>query len=210
MELFDSPPVRPDFSLEHRYGEGRIVIGVDEAGRGPLAGPVVAAAVVLDRRRVPAGLDDSKKLSAEVRESLFAELTATAAVSVAAAPPALIDEVNILGATLSAMARAVAGLGIADAVALIDGRQVPAGLGCLGVGVVKGDARSLSIAAASIVAKVVRDRMCAVLDGAIPGYGIGRHKGYATAAHLAALSRAGASEYHRMSFEPVARAATRG
>jgi ribonuclease HII len=187
-----------------------VVIGVDEAGRGPLAGPVVAAAVVLDRRRVPEGLDDSKKLSAGTREILFAELVCSAAVSVAAAPPAMIDEVNILGATLSAMARAVAGLGLADAVALIDGRQVPVGLDCLGVGVVKGDARSLSIAAASIVAKVVRDRMCAVLDGAIPDYGIARHKGYATAAHLAALSRAGVSEHHRMSFEPVARAATRG
>lgn len=209
MQLFDSPPVRPDFALERRYGEGRVVIGVDEAGRGPLAGPVVAAAVVLDRRRVPAGLDDSKKLTQETRERLFAALIESAAVSVAAAPPALIDEHNILGATLSAMARAVTGLGLVDAVALIDGRQVPAGLACLGVGVVKGDARSLSIAAASIVAKVTRDRMCAVLDGAIPDYGIGRHKGYATAAHLAALSRAGASAHHRMSFEPVARVATR-
>ncbi|HUV32168.1 MAG TPA: ribonuclease HII [Devosiaceae bacterium] len=210
MALFDSAADGPDFSLERRYGEGRPVCGVDEAGRGPLAGPVVAAAVLLDPARIPPGLNDSKKLLPATRERLYALILDMASVSVAAAPPALIDALNIRGATLWAMARAVEGLAPVAAIALIDGRDVPPGLCCPGVAVVRGDGRSFSIAAASIVAKVVRDRMCAVLHAAYPAYGIARHKGYPTAVHLAALARSGATEHHRVSFAPVARLVTGG
>lgn len=212
MALFDSPLLTPDYSLERRYGEGRrLVCGVDEAGRGPLLGPVVTAAVVLDPANIPDGLDDSKKLSAQVREALFLLIMETAlAVALVAAPPALIDKLNIRGATLWAMARSVNGLARRAGIALIDGRDVPPGLCCPGVAIVAGDARSLSIAAASIVAKVTRDRMCAIIHCAFPDYGIARHKGYATAEHLAALQRQGVSPHHRFSFEPVARRATVG
>jgi ribonuclease HII len=209
MALFDSPPNIPDFSLERRYGEPGAVCGVDEAGRGPLLGPVVAAAVILDPRAIPDGLNDSKKLDAATREALFPLIVDSAlAVSVTAAPPALIDRLNIRGATLWAMSRSVNSLSRAARLALIDGRDVPSGLACPGRAVIGGDARSLSIAAASIIAKVTRDRMCEVIDNAFPGYGIAKHKGYATVEHLAALAASGACPHHRSSFEPIARLVT--
>lgn len=203
----DSPhPLRPDFSLEaHAIATGtRKVAGVDEAGRGPLAGPVVAAAVLLDPAVIPDGLNDSKKLTAARREALFAQLLTCASLSFAVAPPALIDRLNIRGATLWAMREAVAGLAVQPDLALIDGRDIPPALPCAGQAVIGGDAASVSIAAASIVAKVIRDRMCAVLDAHHPGYGFAAHKGYGTAAHLAALRSLGPTDHHRRSFAPVA------
>lgn len=208
----DSPtlfelPKRPDFALETRArGAGQWpVAGLDEAGRGPLAGPVVAAAVILDPDRIPAGLDDSKRLGAEARERLFAELCNCAlAISVASLSAAAIDRTNILRASLEAMRRALAGLPVAPALALADGRDVPPGLPCPARAVVKGDRISQSIAAASIVAKVTRDRMMTRTDGVHPGYGFGSHMGYPTEAHRAAvLARGSLARIHRMSFRPL-------
>ncbi|WP_020186738.1 ribonuclease HII [Methylopila sp. 73B] len=179
------------------------VAGVDEAGRGPLAGPVVAAAVALDPERIPAGLADSKALTAARREALFAEIMASADVAFVAASTERIERLNIRGATLWAMARAVAGLQSRPALALIDGRDVPPGLGCRGEAVIGGDATVLSIAAASIVAKVVRDRMMMRLGECVPGYGFERHMGYGTPEHLAALSLLGPCAHHRRGFAPV-------
>lgn len=197
----------PDLSIERRVGRGLIrgacVCGVDEAGRGPLAGPVVTAAVVLDPARIPEGLDDSKKLDEATRERLFEQICAGHQVAVACASVARIDRLNIRGATLWAMAQAVRSLAEAPAFALIDGLDVPPGLGCPGEAVVKGDARSLSIAAASIVAKVTRDRLMVRLAAQCPGYGFDQHKGYGTAAHRAAILALGPSPHHRRSFEPV-------
>ncbi|GIL02260.1 MAG: ribonuclease HII [Alphaproteobacteria bacterium] len=202
--LFDTPP-GPDFSVEtrlHRRGLRRVA-GVDEAGRGPLAGPVVAAAVILDPIRIPDGLDDSKKLTRLRRQRCFEAIMASAAVAWASMPAAAIDRINIRQATLAAMARAVAGLAEpADAV-LIDGRDVPRELAGAGRAMVGGDAASLSIAAASIVAKVVRDRLMAQACQDFPGYGFSDHAGYATPAHIAALHRLGPCPLHRLSFAPV-------
>ncbi len=183
---------------------GRPVAGVDEAGRGPLAGPVVTAAVILDRQAVPRGLADSKTLSAAAREKLFDAICRTASVSVAMASARRIDAINIRQATLLAMTHAVRGLAIEPACVLVDGRDVPPGLPCPGSSAVKGDARSLSVAAASIVAKVTRDRLMKRLDGWYPGYGFGRHMGYGTKVHLEALDRLGPCAIHRTSFRPVA------
>jgi ribonuclease HII len=180
------------------------IAGVDEAGRGPIAGPVAAAAVVLDPADVPAGLADSKLLKEAAREALFAAVCARAvAVSVALAPAGEIDRVNIRQATLAAMARAVAGLAMRPGLVLVDGRDVPPGLGCAGRAIIDGDALEPAIMASSIIAKVTRDRLMGVLDRAWPGYGFGTHKGYPTAAHLAALRRLGVSPVHRRSFAPV-------
>jgi len=197
--------VLPDFSREaEAHARGiRHVAGIDEAGRGPLAGPVVAAAVVLDPARIPDGLDDSKKLTPERREALFAEICATGFVGFCAAPPSVIDTLNIRGATLWAMCRALEALPVRPDLALIDGRDVPEGLACSGRHVIGGDGLSVSIAAASIVAKVVRDRMCAIIDCGHPGYGFARHKGYGTAVHLEALNTFGPTDHHRQSFAPV-------
>jgi len=205
MPALDSPIVCPDFSREAlAYAQGaRYVAGIDEAGRGPLAGPVVAAAVVLDPERIPEGLDDSKKLTAERREALFATLCATAQVGFCAAPPHVIDTLNIRGATLWAMCRALDSLPIRPDLALIDGKDVPEGLACSGQYVIGGDGLSASIAAASIVAKVVRDRMCSIIDCGHPDYGFARHKGYGTAVHLEALNTFGPTDHHRQSFAPV-------
>lgn len=178
------------------------VAGVDEAGCAPLAGPVVAAAVILGPRRVPKGINDSKKLTAEVREALYAEITATAAWAVGIADVARIDADNILNARLWAMARAIEGLALAPALALVDGNRTPA-LGCAAWPVVGGDEACLSIAAASIIAKVTRDRLMCALDAECPGYGFAQHKGYGTPAHCAALARLGPSPHHRRSFAPV-------
>jgi len=205
MRRSDSQPHRPDFNYETvaRNRGARLIAGVDEAGRGPLAGPVVAAAVILDERAVPVGLDDSKKLSAKRREAMFTEIFACACVGVAVAPPSIIDRLNIRGATLWAMRQAVMGLGTAPDLALIDGRDVPNDLPCPGDAIIGGDGKSLSIAAASIIAKVVRDRMCPVMDRDQPGYSFTGHKGYGTAAHMEALVSIGPSVHHRQSFAPV-------
>jgi ribonuclease HII len=179
------------------------VAGCDEAGRGPLAGPVVAAAVILDPRRVPRGLDDSKKLSAPMREKLYAAICASAHVAVAFAPPARIDRDNILRASLWALARAVAALPVRPKLVFVDG-NMKIDCGCDCEPVVSGDALLHSIAAASIVAKVTRDQLMTRLGLAFPGYGFERHMGYGVPEHVAALQRLGPTAYHRKSFAPVA------
>ncbi|RME18711.1 MAG: ribonuclease HII [Alphaproteobacteria bacterium] len=198
-------PAPPDFAFEaaaHARGARRVA-GVDEAGRGPLAGPVVAAAVVLDPERTPQGLNDSKKLTARRRDALFEEILACAEVSVGQASVAEIDEINILRAAHLAMCRAIEGLAPAPDHVLIDGNLLPRGLTVAGEAVVKGDGRSLSIAAASIVAKVTRDRIMQDLARAFPGYGWERNAGYPSKAHLAALQDLGVTPHHRRSFRPV-------
>ena len=187
-----------------------LVAGVDEAGRGPLAGPVVAAAVILDPRRPIAGLADSKKLTALRRERLFDAICANAlCCSIAEATTEEIDRLNILQATLLAMQRAVAGLRLPPAKVLVDGNRLPR-LPMRAEAVVGGDAIVPAISAASILAKVTRDRWCAQVDAQWPQYGFAAHKGYGTAAHLAALRAHGPCVLHRRSFAPVARAAQRG
>jgi ribonuclease HII len=195
----------PDFSLETAaFAQGaQWVAGVDEVGRGPLAGPVTAAAVRLDPAAIPPGLNDSKKLSPPRRAMLAAALWAVADVSVAHASVAEIDALNILRASHLAMLRAVAGLKHAPDFLLIDGNQMPRGLICAARTVVKGDATSLSIAAASIVAKVVRDQIMVDLAQQHPGYGWETNAGYGTKAHLAALLNLGVTPHHRRSFAPV-------
>jgi ribonuclease HII len=196
--------------MPHYIFESRIlkatagpIAGVDEAGRGPLAGPVVAAAVILDRKRIPKGLNDSKQLSAETREELFVLIMERAtAVGVGEASVDEIDLVNIRQATHLAMARAVRALAIAPQFALVDGNDAPA-LPCRCDTLVEGDARSVSIAAASIVAKVTRDRLMRALHDEHPGYGWFNNKGYGTGEHLEALGRLGPCRHHRRSFAPV-------
>ena len=195
----------PDFCREARLAARGIlhVAGIDEAGRGPLAGPVVAAAVILDPDDLPQGLDDSKKLNAARRESCFEDIMLRArAVAVASAPHDVIDALNIRGATLLAMQRALAALAHPAGHALIDGRDVPPGLACPATALVGGDGLSLSIAAASIVAKVSRDRLMRRLAGAAPHWDFACHKGYATGAHRLEITRHGASPWHRLSFAP--------
>lgn len=208
----DSPtlfalPDRPDFSIEMRAiaGGQTPVVGLDEAGRGPLAGPVVAAAVILDPDRIPEGLDDSKRLTASARETLFEAISETAiAVSVASVCSTAIDSTDIRKASLEAMRRAAFGLCVTPVLALIDGRDVPPGLGCAARAVVKGDRISVSIAAASIFAKVTRDRMMCRCGGRDPRYGFERHMGYGTEAHRDAIASYGpVARLHRMSFSPL-------
>ncbi|MBS3849336.1 ribonuclease HII [Devosia litorisediminis] len=211
--MFDSTvQSAPDYSheAELKARGARIVAGVDEAGRGPLAGPVVVAAVVLDPDAIPAGLNDSKKLNQEQREALFEHVVASAlAISVVVAPPSIILSHNIRGATLWGMAQAACGLSIRPDRVLIDGRDVPMGLPCDGMALIGGDGRSVSIAAASIVAKVTRDRMCAIMDCDAPAFGFAGHKGYGTARHMTALSEHGPCRHHREAFGPVAQARLR-
>ena len=180
------------------------VAGLDEAGRGPLAGPVVAAAVILDPKRIPAGLDDSKRLTASQREELFGEILATAlGVSMASASAEAIDRTDIRKASLEAMCRALHGLPLKPLLALADGRDVPPGLSCEGQALVKGDQRSQSIAAASIVAKVMRDRMMTGCGRTDARYGFEIHMGFATARHRSAIGVHGAvTRWHRVSFAP--------
>ncbi len=201
----------PNFAIENEF-EG-LVVGIDEAGRGPLAGPVVAAAVIFDRVRVPRalkrGLDDSKALQPAVRADLYdllhdAQAEGLARIGVGSASVAEIDSINILQASLLAMARAVDALGECPAVALVDGNQPPR-LPCPVRTVVGGDGLSLSIAAASVVAKVTRDRQMAELAREHPGFGWERNAGYGTPEHHAALERFGPTPHHRRSFAPVAR-----
>ncbi|ODS91316.1 MAG: ribonuclease HII [Comamonas sp. SCN 65-56] len=182
-----------------------LIAGVDEAGRGPLAGPVVAAAVILDPARPIAGLADSKALTAARREVLFAQIQAQAlCFCIAQANREEIDRLNILQATLLAMQRAVQGLTTTPARVLVDGNRLPV-LAIPSEAIVKGDAKVAAISAASILAKVTRDRWCAQLHSRFPQYGFERHKGYGTAEHLAALAEHGACAEHRRSFAPVAR-----
>jgi ribonuclease HII len=192
----------PDFTLER--GIAGPVAGVDEVGRGPLAGPVYAAAVILDPARLPAGLDDSKKMTEARREKAFDAIMASAlAVGIGVASVEEIDRINILAATMLAMRRAVDRLSVAPVHVLVDGNKVPA-LPCPADAIVKGDSKVLSIAAASIIAKVTRDRVMSELDLAFPGYGWARNKGYGTADHMEALVRIGPSVHHRTSFAPIA------
>ncbi len=189
-------------------GDGATVAGVDEAGRGPLAGPVVAAAVILDPGGRWDGLNDSKQLGAEMRAALCARVLVEArAFAWAVMGPRTIDRLNIRRASLEAMRRAVARLRVAPTLVLVDGRDDVPGLPHPQRAVVDGDARLLSIAAASILATVVRDRIMDRLDLAWPGYGFARHKGYGTPEHLAALERMGPCPIHRYSFRPVAQPA---
>ncbi len=180
-----------------------LIAGVDEAGRGPLAGPVVAAAVILDARHPIKGLADSKKLTALRRERLFDEICAKAlCCSIAEASVEEIDRLNILQATLLAMRRAVEGLRLKPKLVLVDGNRIPV-LEMLAEAIIKGDALVPSISAASILAKVHRDRWCAELHLQYPEYGFSGHKGYGTLAHMAALREHGACPQHRMTFRPV-------
>jgi ribonuclease HII len=181
------------------------VAGCDEAGRGPLAGPVVAAAVILDPDRIPRGIDDSKRLTAEQREKLFDKICATAQVSVAVASPARIDRDNILRASLWALKRAVVALPEQPRHVFVDGRD-RLDTACDCEAVIGGDGIVLSIAAASIVAKVTRDRLMCALAQDCPGYGFEQHKGYAVPEHLDALNRLGPTVHHRSFFAPVAAA----
>ena len=191
----------PLFDEEFREFCGGHVCGVDEAGRGPLAGPVYAAAVILSPERPIDGLNDSKKLSEKKREALFDEIVEKAeAYAIASASVAEIEQYNILGATYLAMARAVEGLVVRPQLALIDGNRIPPSLGVAAKSIVKGDALSQTIAAASILAKVSRDRVLVELDALYPQYGFAGHKGYGTAAHTAAIREYGPCPEHRPTF----------
>ena len=180
------------------------VAGVDEAGRGPLAGPVTAAAVVLDPKKLPKGLDDSKKLTANARDELFDLICSRAlAIGVGIACVEEIDRINIRNATFLAMTRAIHALALPPVHVLIDGNAAPKHLPCAVQTIIKGDGISVSIAAASIIAKVTRDRLMQQLDALHPGYGFGDHMGYSTPAHFAALKELGPCPAHRRSFAPV-------
>ncbi len=198
----------PDYRLEEEAlaGGARVVAGIDEAGRGPWAGPVIAAAVVLDVATLPADLldaiDDSKKLTAAKRAALFGRLAGCARIGVGRAEVAEIDRLNILGATMLAMKRALAALPLTPCLALVDGNRAP-DLPCPVKCVVGGDGRSLSIAAASIVAKVTRDRIMGELAMLHPGYGWETNAGYGTRAHQQAIMRLGLTPHHRRSFKPI-------
>ncbi|UGX84967.1 ribonuclease HII [Phyllobacterium meliloti] len=205
--LLPLDPGKPDFVTERRLlrDGAPFVVGIDEAGRGPLAGPVVAAAVILDPRRIPDGLDDSKRLTARKREELFDIILNTALASgIASVAAPSIDATDILKAALEAMRRATCGLSILPGHALIDGRDVPRGLPCPGTAMIKGDQRSVSIAAASILAKVSRDRMMAQAGRCYPLYGLETHAGYGTEFHRNAMETHGpVIGLHRFSFAPL-------
>jgi ribonuclease HII len=201
----DDSRIVPTFELEaaELALSGGPICGVDEAGRGPWAGPVVAAAVILDPTRIPQGIDDSKALNADERERLFERISVTAlAIGVGVGDVERIDRDNILAATMWAMAEAVGQLSNRPRLAIIDGNRAPR-LACQSRTIVKGDAKCLSIAAASIIAKVTRDRLMIALAREMPGYGFERHKGYGTPEHRAALVRLGLTPQHRRSFKPV-------
>jgi ribonuclease HII len=195
----------PSYSREKDLALRQLVpvCGIDEAGRGPLAGPVVAAAVILDQKRRPRGIRDSKMLSPDTREELYDRIMASAVVGVGIAGVERIDEINILRASLWAMTEAVRALAMAPVFALVDGNMLPA-LDCPGEAIVDGDALCVSIAAASIIAKVTRDRLMIEMASEFPHYGFEQHKGYCTEFHLAALHSYGPTPHHRRSFAPVA------
>lgn len=188
------------------YDSSGFVAGVDEAGRGPLAGPVVVAAVILDPRNPVDGLADSKVLSERQRETLAPRIRAAAlAWSVVAVDVDEIERLNILGATLAGMVRALLGLALVPSLALIDGNRLPRSLPCPARAIIGGDASEAAISAASILAKTARDRIMRELDPHHPGYGFARHKGYSTPEHLDALERLGPCAVHRRAFAPVRR-----
>ena len=197
--------MRPNYEEERKLiaAGRRVIAGVDEVGRGPLAGPVTAAAVILDTKNIPPGLEDSKKLSARKRADLAATLADCAIISVAHATVEEIDELNILQASHLAMCRAVEGLAQKVDHALIDGNMIPKRLQVPATALIKGDGRSVSIAAASIVAKVMRDRIMVDLAQQHPGYGWDQNAGYPTKAHREALQNLGVTPHHRRSFKTV-------
>jgi ribonuclease HII len=201
-------PLKKSLALEQtalQFGITGLTAGVDEAGRGPLAGPVVAAAVILDDLNPIHGLNDSKKLTAKRREALFDEIRARAlCCAIAEATVQEIDQLNILQATLLAMRRAVEALRLPPKLVLVDGNRLPT-LSMRAEAIVKGDASVPAISAASILAKVHRDRLCAEMHQRFPAYGFDQHKGYGTAQHLQALLAHGPADCHRMTFAPVAR-----
>ncbi len=196
------PQPFPDLSFESYHGKVQKgpICGVDEAGRGPLAGPVVAAALILDQNNIPDGLNDSKRLSPKARERLLNALLPHAKIGIGISEPEEIDRLNILWASMIAMRRAIENLEIQPITALIDGNRIPDGLPCKGVAIVKGDSKSLSIAAASIVAKVTRDRLMAEANRRFGGYDLAQHQGYPTKAHRVAIEKLGKSPIHRWSF----------
>jgi len=203
MKIADSR-IKPTFELEaaeHQLGS-RPIAGVDEAGRGPWAGPVVAAAVILDPDKIPANIDDSKTLDEDSRAFLYRRIMKVAIVGVGIADVDRIDRENILGATLWAMAQAVNQLGEVPKLVLVDGDKTPR-IPMSVRAIVKGDSKCLSIAAASIIAKVTRDRLMMDFARNYPGYGFERHKGYGTPEHQAAIAKLGVSALHRRSFRPV-------
>jgi ribonuclease HII len=195
----------PNFSFESAaLDQGHTIIcGIDEAGRGPWAGPVVASAVILDPKNIPHGLNDSKKLNEAKREFLFDPILQSSHVGIGIVSAKEIDEINILQATFLAMQRAFAQLKVTPQLALIDGNKSPK-LTCKTQTIIGGDAKSLSIAAASIIAKVTRDRIMHQHNETYPHYGFAKHKGYGTAAHTAALALHGPCAEHRKSFKPIA------
>jgi ribonuclease HII len=199
----------PSFRLESQY-DG-LVVGIDEAGRGPLAGPVVAAAVIIDRtrvkRRLLSMLNDSKQLTPEERARAYKALRSSDAITigVGAASARVIDRINVLQANFQAMVRAVQALDATPCFALVDGDRLPRRLPCPGLAVVKGDSKAYSIAAASIIAKVTRDRIMALLGQRYTGYGWDHNAGYSTEIHLEAIERLGATPHHRMTFSPFTR-----
>ncbi len=204
------PPPLPDLSIERAHGAPTSAIaGVDEVGRGPLAGPVIAAAVILPGTGLPhdlsAAIDDSKSVPARLRATIAPRLSDLAAVGIGRAEPAEIDDLNILQASLLAMARAISALPLRPDLALIDGTWVPSHLPCAALPVVRGDGISLSIAAASIIAKEARDAEMRALATSHPGYGWERNAGYPTVEHRAAIARLGLTPHHRRSFGPCAR-----
>lgn len=197
------PNLAYETAARARLGQGTVIAGLDEVGRGPWAGPVTACAVVLDPANIPDGLNDSKKLSAKRREALAAEILSCALVSIAHASVEEIDQLNILRASLLAMRRAVEGLPQVPQFALIDGNKIPPGMPCPAEAVIKGDGKSASIAAASIVAKVTRDEIMVALAQQFPGYGWEKNAGYPSKGHKEALLNLGVTPHHRRSFKPV-------
>ena len=193
----------PDFTIEEKFGG--LVCGVDEVGRGALCGPVVAAAVILDKRNYPDGINDSKLLPRSKREGLHTELLRSASVGLGSAQVGEVEQLNVLNAALLAMERAVSNLCLMPEMALVDGNRVPK-LVCPARSVVGGDRKSISIAAASIVAKVTRDRLMAKLASQHPGYGWETNSGYGTPQHIEAIRTAGITRHHRRGFGPVATA----
>lgn len=192
------------FYEEEAMAKGHsLIAGVDEVGRGPLAGPVVTAAVILKEGHVPEGLNDSKKLTEKRREILFEEIFSSAQVAISSVPAERIDQRNIRAATLYAMVEAVEALNQQPTFVLIDGRDIPPALKQPAKAIIKGDAHSLSIAAASIIAKVTRDRMMVRANTYFPGYHFDRHKGYGSKAHRDAIAKLGPCPLHRRSFQPV-------
>lgn len=207
LPLFSDLPIAPDFTSELRLHQKgfAMVAGVDEVGRGPLAGPVVTAAVILNPNDIPNGLNDSKKLTAKKRDILYEEILKTAlSVSVASLCAQSIDKTDIRKSALEAMVRAVKSLSISPDYVLVDGRDIPFGLPCNAAALIKGDQRSCSIAAASIIAKVIRDRMMERVGVVHPHYGMEKHAGYATLIHRHAILQYGpVPKLHRYSFAPI-------